>query len=116
MNRRELLKYFSAGALVAPIIGSAAREDKAAQLIEVPNVRPVELFKAVPKAIDIEQVKRLTITFEMEDGTRHSATAKPDFGWGKLTPHRDMQIDFYSVQKTSPAMYDSEIHARFSFV
>jgi hypothetical protein len=41
MNRRELLRYFTAGAAVVPILQGNPKLDAAATLIEVPKVEPL---------------------------------------------------------------------------
>lgn len=49
MNRRDLLKWFSAGATIAPVVSGMPKLEAAASLIEVPKVKPVTLEKEMPK-------------------------------------------------------------------
>lgn len=84
-SRRDLVKYFGAGALIAPIVGGKAEEGKAAELIEVPKVRPVEIHKEIPKPLDLAKAKRATITFEMKDGSSRAIAFNLLTSWpGKL--------------------------------
>lgn len=68
-SRRDLMKYFGAGAVIVPIVGGKTEESATAQLIEVPKVRPVELHAEIPKPLDLRQVKRAALSLEMKDGT-----------------------------------------------
>ncbi len=50
MNRRELLKYFTAGASIIPVVGGMPKMEAAANLIEVPKIevpRRVEVVEAI---------------------------------------------------------------------
>ncbi len=60
MNRRDLMKFFAVGTVIAPL-GSTA----VAKLIEVPNIEPVKLATV----IDPRQIKSFSVTLEMFDGT-----------------------------------------------
>lgn len=66
MNRRDLLKYFAAGTLIAPVAGAAP----VARLIEAPKV---ELFQpeAIAKPFNFENIHHALIQFEMMDGSSH---------------------------------------------
>ena len=69
MDRRDLLKRFGIGAIIAPVIGGVAVREATATLIEVPKIKPVELFTTIPNAIRLSQVKRASIHLEMFDGS-----------------------------------------------
>jgi len=69
MDRRDLLKRFGIGAIIAPVIGGVAVREATAALIEVPKIKPVELFTKIPEPIDLESVKRATVQLEMFDGS-----------------------------------------------
>lgn len=44
-TRRDWLRLFGAGSLIVPLIGGGPDEHNAAQLIETPRIKRVELFK-----------------------------------------------------------------------
>lgn len=50
MNRRGLLKFFGIGATVVPIIDGMPKVEAAANLIEVPTIKPLEVAKSLPDA------------------------------------------------------------------
>lgn len=64
MNRRELLKYFAAGTLITPVTG--AKEFVAAQLVEAPRIKPIEVPRLV-NPIALNRIKGLTLTLTMDD-------------------------------------------------
>jgi hypothetical protein len=71
MNRRDLLKWFGAGATIAPIVSGMPKLEAAASLIEVPKVKPVTLEKEMPKFLHpVEALygrKPLDITLVVRD-------------------------------------------------
>ena len=71
MNRRDLIKFFGAGTLIAPIAGS----EPIARLIEVPKVELVEATK-IPEPIAMKDVRSVSVSFEMADGSRRSLRSK----------------------------------------
>lgn len=60
MNRRDLMRFFAAGTVIAPLGGVVA-----AKLIEVPKIEPVTLSPI----IDPRQIKGFSVNLEMMDGT-----------------------------------------------
>lgn len=109
MNRRDLLKYFAAGTVIAPVSGSAPL----AKLIEVPNV---ELVKAprVVEPFDLCQVARATINFEMLDGGRWTMEVGDTLHYSKGTePHRwiapgveyDVRVEFLKIFQSCPSAH-----------
>lgn len=75
-TRRDLIKYFAAGTVIAPIAGAAPL----AKLIEVPKVELVEAtINTAP--CDLTKVQSVTILLEMMDGSRRWVHAEQT--WGK---------------------------------
>src|SRR5580698_9396795 len=69
MNRRELLKYFAAGTVIAPLAASEPR----ARLLEVPKVELVKAPEIVaPESINLLHVRSVTLTLHMDSGLSHS--------------------------------------------
>lgn len=66
MNRRELLKYFAAGTLIAPVAGAAP----VARLIESPKVELVKPEALIYKSLEAGQIKSFTVELELADGTK----------------------------------------------
>ena len=112
-SRRDLLRVFGAGALIAPIIGAKADETSIAQLIEPPKVRPVELFREIPKKLDVRKVTRIVLIFETTDGERLRIAAQPQDKFGIIGPG-DEQIELYfsGMQTASPSSYSASMHCK----
>jgi len=47
-DRRDFLKYFTAGAIVAPVVGGAADEQHMVQLVTAPKIAAAPLPELVP--------------------------------------------------------------------
>lgn len=69
MNRRTLIEKFGIGAIIAPILGGAVDQSAAAELIEVPRVRPVEPFTRIPEPIGLGCIKQASVQLTMNDGS-----------------------------------------------
>jgi hypothetical protein len=93
MDRRDLLKRFGIGAIIVPVVGGAAITSHAATLIEVPKVKPVELFASIPKELNLEDVARVTITFTMKDATERIITIDRPALRGTIKPTDDLFVD-----------------------
>jgi hypothetical protein len=113
-TRRSLLKFFGAGTLIAPIIGGKAVERHVAELIERPNIRPVELFTSIPKPIDLRgNVTSATVLIGMKDGTLRRLEIENPQGWGRICVSASrVQIDFN--EGSSPATDFGSIIGTFS--
>lgn len=103
MDRRELLKKFSIGTLIAPIVGGAAETSAAAKLIEVPKV---ELVSAQPsgRPLDFRNIKSLTISFENNDGSVGSLICHnpyPRFK-GRIESGKRIGMELSLCEYTSP--------------
>lgn len=104
-NRRGLLKAFGIGALIAPIIGGKAETSATAQLIEVPKVKPVELFQELPKSLDARQVEKVTLLLELRDGTTRRIDPDYTYGFGDTINPGDslsVEINLYRKDGVSP--------------
>ena len=84
-NRRELLKFFSAGTLIAPLAGDAV-----AKLIEVPNAEIIK-SEAVAIPYDLARVTRLTLTLESPQGIR-TIHCDPSGARGEVLPGQDISV------------------------
>ncbi|MFH1741144.1 MAG: hypothetical protein ABIH23_19250 [bacterium] len=112
-SRRDLLRVFGIGALIAPIIGAKADETSIAQLIEPPKVRPVELFREIPKKLDLRKVTRIVLIFETTDGERHRIEAQPQDKFGIIGPGDDqIELYFSGMQIASPSAYSASVHCK----
>jgi hypothetical protein len=75
MNRRDLLKYFTAGASIIPVVGGMPKMEAAANLIEVPKISPVEIVKDIPllnsfRAIALDDIE-ISVTLKQRDFVYH---------------------------------------------
>ena len=112
-SRRDLLKFFGAGVLIAPIVGAKPDETTIAQLIEQPKIRPIELFPEIPKDLDIGKAKKVTIFIEMANGERRRITAEPQSGWGILGAADDqVELHFSGRRYSSPQSYSASLYCR----
>ena len=107
MDRRDLLRKFGIGALIVPIIGGQPEKSAAAQLIEIPKIRPVELVKELPEKIQLADVQTAELVLTMQDGTRHSIEFNTWEAKGFLHPgHVTLEAEVCTVsQHTSPASF-----------
>lgn len=69
MNRRDVLKKFGIGTVIVPILGGVTDNSATAQLIEIPHIKPVELFYKIPEPLDLSKVREAQLMLTMEDGT-----------------------------------------------
>lgn len=105
MDRRDLLKRFGIGAIIAPIVGGVVERSASAELIEVPKVRPVELFSKIPAALRLRDVKTAQLVLEMKDGqTRCIAMRGWPYGEGeiKVTDFLAARVEFLRMDGASP--------------
>ncbi len=80
-TRRELLKYFGAGAVIAPLVAGEVQ----ARLIEpahVELVKPKYGLKELPAEISMEDISAVEMTLVMKDGTTRRATVIP-WSWSE---------------------------------
>lgn len=70
-TRRELLKYFGIGTVIAPIAGASPL----AKLIEVPKVELLEATH-IPKPLDMGRIVSCSIALVDQDGTARTVQAK----------------------------------------
>lgn len=68
-SRRELLKYFGVGAVIAPVIGGVTQPAQA-RLIELPRVELIEPEVVIEKPLNLKDVRRVDLLLEMADGTK----------------------------------------------
>ena len=100
-SRRDLLKYFAAGTLIAPSAGAAPL----ARLIEEPRVELVTDPEIVIP-IDLGKVKRFSLSFEMADGSQRSWSSSqisPYYAQGLVEPDSAASIRFGKQILSSPA-------------
>lgn len=65
VNRRDILKFFGAGTVIAPIVGAAP----AARLIEPPAVEIIKPQDLVVIPQKLSDVVRVSVALEFRDGT-----------------------------------------------
>lgn len=90
VNRRELLKRFGIGTIIAPVVAGAADLSLPAKLIEVPQISLADNFQQSGRVLDLREVRSVTITFERNDGTQASIYSR--FVWPDKTS-RDPVFD-----------------------
>jgi hypothetical protein len=101
MNRRDLLKYFGAGAVVAPAVGAGPL----ARLIEAPKIE-LALPHVVVTPINLKEVNGATVILEMADGSRREISGtQVAIRGGFIDPSSLVRIEFLSENKTSPAYF-----------
>jgi hypothetical protein len=62
------MKYFGIGSIILPVIGAKAEPQLAAQLIELPVLRPVELAATVPEPFDLAEVGSASLILSAKNG------------------------------------------------
>lgn len=100
INRRDLMKFFAAGTVIAPL-GSTA----VAKLIEVPKIEPVTLATV----IDPKQIKNFSVNLEMFDGTMKTLPCE----WPSIRPYNrpfagdlQIQVAISAVTLQSPVVLE----------
>lgn len=69
-NRRDLMKFFAAGTVIAPVVGGKIDGEKAARLIETPAIEPVKVATAEDmRALSVGQI---SVTFYFNDSPQTS--------------------------------------------
>ena len=96
MNRRDLIKFFGAGTLIAPIAGS----EPIARLIEVPKVELVQAAR-MPEPIAMKEVRSVSVSFEMADGSRRALRSKVLIQKRGVIDPRDIPEVWISLVNTS---------------
>lgn len=76
MNRRDLIKFFSVGTIIAPVAAAAA---PLAKLIEVPKIEIVEAA-TIPEPLNVADIKSVVMTFTLHNGERRQVAADPVYG------------------------------------
>ena len=106
-NRRDLLRYFGVGTIIAPVIGDKVKADVKAQLIEVPSIRKVELARAIPSTVNLCRVKGMSVVLTMDDGTVLTVGSDRPLANGAIDPSTTaVEISFTAaLLNTSPSCY-----------
>jgi len=91
-SRRELLKHFGVGTVIAPVGAMAA-----GRLIEVPKVEPVELSGGIPAELDMGAVHSAKLTLRLDDGSVRVLNIDGLYGFGSGKPIDKVTINFYSA-------------------
>lgn len=105
MDRRDLLKRFGVGAIIAPIIGGVVERSASAELIEIPKVKPFELFSKIPGPVLLNRVVSAQVVLEFRDGPpRTFSLDKWPYGDGEalINDRMAIEIEFFRVQNNSP--------------
>ncbi len=106
-SRRDLLKWFGAGTLIAPIVGAAP----VARLIEVPKVELIEPKALIVKPIRLEDVESFTVTLQMKDGSSETFRQSAGYRSGVVTTKDHIDLSFCSERVlTSPVWNASTGH------
>lgn len=108
-SRRDLLKHFGIGAIIAPVIGGVVEPAAAAKLISIPDIRPVELFSKIPEPINLLDVRTVKLVVGMADGTTRTLDIDQSYGFGTLHPKdflsAEIRFSTAAVQSVSPAIF-----------
>ncbi len=113
MNRRDLLKFFAAGTVIAPVSGSAPL----AKLIEVPNVELVKPAAMIEAPINLGDIQSAKISLEMYDGTKRQLDVDRFFSprgdcWINPEPDYQISIEFAKVYGFSPTVHKLVGHVK----
>ncbi len=107
-TRRDLLKHFGIGTIIAPVALGAVQ----AKLIEVPKVEivsPNYPLKEIPQDLDLSQVREIQLVFAMKNGT--TRTFKPRWHQASGVLDATLPVRFNvkveSAITASPAVYDT---------
>ncbi len=102
MNRRDLMKFFAAGTVIAPVAGQAIQ----AKLIETPKVELVTKPEVL-RAVDLSKVRSATVKLEIMDGSSVSLS-----GWvaghGILAQDDCLDLSLF-LSVGSPAITDRRV-------
>lgn len=91
MNRRELMKYFAAGTVIAPLAGKLP----AAILLETPKIELAQTPKIIkPFALKLALVKSVTITFLLANGDTHSIEGHLEKCNGVINNTTEVRVPF----------------------
>jgi hypothetical protein len=93
MDRRDLLKKFGIGVVIAPIIGGIVERDASAQLIEVPKVKPVELFTKIPEDLNLNDVESAEIVMKLNSGKSRSIAINKWWSSGVIAAKDQFRVD-----------------------
>lgn len=119
-TRRDVMKFFGIGTIIAPVAAAAGSEPApAARLIQVPKVEIIKPEDIQP--LDLRDVRSMTVTFERFDGTHATLQSESMFvfsnlqhGLGQGAPQRirpfglvQLRTDVVRPRKSSsPDLYD----------
>ena len=105
-SRRDLLKYFAAGTVITPLAGAGPL----AMLIEEPKI---ELIKpGLRETLLFAEVKSVTISFHMADGTLRSISGEPEHKDGLLMPGDEIEIYCNRLDSSSPSRFSAYFRAK----
>lgn len=77
-SRRELLKLFGTGAVIAPIVAGTLIEEAKATIVEPPKVELVEdVFVHIEDGFETQLIKRVGLALEMADGSTRQFFSTP---------------------------------------
>lgn len=105
-NRRDLLKFFGAGTLIAPL----ANENVVAKLIEPPKA-DIVLASNIPHFVDAEHVQSATVILAMRDGSTHSLNCNIETARGRINLDGGVRLYFEDLH-TSP-MHGAALYGTF---
>lgn len=94
-HRRDLLKHFGIGAVVAPIVAGKPNLELPARLLAVPKVELIEA-KAMPdfSPVVLADVKSISVVFEFANGSRRTILGDYLFQRDGYAPGaKQLQID-----------------------
>lgn len=109
-SRRDVMKFFGIGTIIAPVAAAAGSEPApAARLIEVPKVEIVK--PELIRPLDFADVRSMTVTFNRFDGTHATLQSTSMFVSTKRTiqPYGLVEVRtevLHERRLTSPALYD----------
>lgn len=98
-SRRDLLKYFGIGAVIAPVVGGPL-----ATLIEVPKVEIVKP-EAVSVPFNAADVKAVAVTLHLYDGTTRTVRTYDIRGRGQFVSGQKIEFSIGDLVNMSPVAF-----------
>jgi hypothetical protein len=101
-SRRDLLKLFGTGALIAPVVGAAP----IARLIEPAKIELIKPEARILRPIDMAEVSSFDIVLHKRDGSVETLHSSATDWRGTASSGDNVEVLFTRLQQYSP-MYSS---------
>ncbi|SRR6266436_3845328 len=102
-SRRDLLKYFGIGAVIAPAVGGPL-----ATLIEVPKIE-IAKPEMVSLPFNVGDVKAVFVTLHLYDGSTRTVQTHNINGRGQFVTGDKIELSIRNLLNASPAVYSGSL-------